>query len=224
MTTCASCGKEIREGDWTCGSCGAPVGGAGGEAGLGPSPAGSVPGYEPQPADYVGPAAYGAPATTPVASSGLSRTLLAVIVLALVAVVAILAVGFFVLRGGSSPFDGTWNASSSSMGVLVISGSGDDSKVKISGADANGEQKSYTVPAHMDGADLVITVDDFVEASGNEAQASQAKAMFESLIKDFRLVFSLQDSTHLKFTVEGTLANGQSANPRTQSIVLTKAK
>ena len=108
------------------------------------------------------------------------------------------------------------------MGAIAISGSGDDFKVKITGADPSGEQKSYSVPAHMDGTDLVITVDDFIKASGNEEQASQAKAAFETIIKDFRLVFTLQDSTHLKMTVEGTLANGQTPNPSSQSIVLTK--
>ena len=35
--------------------------------------------------------------------------------------------------------------------------------------------------------------------------------------------FTLQDATHLKFTVEGTLANGQSPNPTQRSIVLVKA-
>jgi len=223
MATCASCGKEIHDNDWTCGNCGAPVTAAGAGAGSGASPSGHAPSYEPQPAAYGAPTAYGAPAATPAAKGGLSRTTLTIIVVAAVAVVAIIAVWFFLLRGGSSPFDGTWNASSANIGAIVISGSGSNSKVKITGADASGQQKSYTVPAHMDGADLVITVDDFIKASGNAAQASQAKVAFAALIKDFRLVFTLQDSTHLKFAVEGTLANGQSANPSTSSIVLTKA-
>ncbi len=196
---------------------------AGASAGAGGSPSGYAPSYESPPAAYGAPVAYGAPAAAPVAKGGLSRTTVTVLVLAVVAVIAILAVWFFVLRGGSSPFDGTWNASTASVGTIVISGSGDGFKVKMTGTDASGEKKSSVVPAHLDGADLVITVDDFVKASGDAAQAAQLKAIFEAIIKDFRLVFTLQDSTHLKFAVEGTLANGQTPNPSTQSIVLTKA-
>src|SRR5450759_2199528 len=184
MATCASCGKEIRNDDWTCGHCGAPVTGAGAAAGSGASPSGYAPSYEPQPAAYGAPEAYGAAAAPPLAKGGLSHTTLTIILVAAVAVVAILAVWFFFLRGGSSPFDGTWNAGAGGMGAIAISGSSDDFKVKTTSADASGEQKSYTVPAHMDGTDLVITVDDFIKASGNEAQASQAKAAFETIVKD----------------------------------------
>jgi hypothetical protein len=223
MATCPSCGNEIKQGDWVCGHCGAPVAGATVDApaartqgAIAPDPYGYAPGYEPQPA------AAGAGQAS-ASGQGMSRTLLTVLVLAAVAVVAVIAVWFFFLRGNSSPFDGTWNASSSSMGAIVISGSGDDFKVKITGTDASGAKKSTAVPAHLDGADLVITVDDFVKASGDKAQVAQVKAAFEALIKDFRLVFTLQDKTHLKFTVEGTVAGGQSPNPAQRSIVLTRA-
>ena len=219
MATCPSCGKEIKEGDWVCGRSGAPVAGAteGGPAPQGaPDPYGYAPGFEPQPA-----ASGATPA--PTGGQGISRTLLTVLVLAGVAVVAVVAVWFFVLRSNGSPFDGTWNASSASMGTIVISGSGDSFKVKVTSTDASGNKKSTVVPAHMDGADLVITVDDFLKASGDQEKAAQLKAAFETLIKDFRLVFTLQDATHLKFAVEGTLANGQSPNPTQRSIVLTKA-
>jgi hypothetical protein len=218
MASCPSCGTPIKEDDWVCGRCGAPVAGATGD---GPAvqgaadPYGYAPGFEPQPV--------AAGAAGPASGRGISRTLLTVLVLAGVAVVAVVAVWFFVLRGNSSPFDGTWNASGSGVGSITISGSGDDFKLKVTGTDASGNRKSTVVPAHMDGADLVVTVDDFLKASGDKAQAAQLKAAFEALIKDFRLVFTLQDATHLKFTVEGTLANGQSPNPAQRSIVLTKA-
>jgi hypothetical protein len=219
MATCPSCDKEVRDGDWTCGGCGMPVAGAGAPAG-----AGHGTSYTPPQDAYVPPAVYGAPAAAVAPRRGLSRTAVTVLVLALIAVVAIVAVWFFVLRGSSSPFDGTWNAGAGGMGSIVISGSGDELKVKFIGADSSGTQKSYAVPAHMSGSDLVITVDDFVKASGSKAQASQARAVFEALIKDFRLVFTLQDPTHLKMTVEGTLASGQNPNPSQRSVVLTKAE
>jgi hypothetical protein len=218
MATCPSCGKEIKEGDWVCGHCGAPVAGVseGGPAPQSaPDPYGYAPGFEPQPA--------AAGAAAPAGRQSMSRTLLTVLVLAGVAVVAVVAVWFFFLRGGSSPFDGTWNQSGSTSGAITISGSGNDFKLKFASTDASGEKKSAVVPAHLDGADLVVTVDDFIKASGDQAQAAKLKAAFEVLIKDFRLVFTLQDKTHLKFTVEGTLANGQSSNPGQRSIVLVKA-
>jgi hypothetical protein len=217
MTTCASCGKEIRDNDWTCGSCGAAVSGATAGAAQNASTAGYTSSYAP-------PAAYGAPAAAPTARPGLSRSTLTIIMVAAVFVVAIIAVWFFFLRGGSSPFDGTWNAGSSGLGAIVISGSGDDFKVKTTTTDASGAEKSSVVPAHLDGADLVITVDDFVKATGDQAQAAQVKAIFEALIQDFRLVFSLQDSTHLKLTVEGTPTSGQSPPQGQSSIVLVKAQ
>lgn len=216
MTTCPSCGKEIKPGDWICGHCGAPVAGVteGGPATHGaPDPYGYAPGFEPQPA-AAGAAAAG--------EKGMSRTLLTALVLAGVAVLAVVAVWFFFLRGGSSPFDGSWSAGGSNVGTISISGSGDDFKLKITGKDASGETKSTVVPAHMEGADLVVTVDDFIKASGDKQEAAQLKAAFETLIKDFRLVFSLQDATHMKFAVEGTLANGQSPSAAQRSIVLTK--
>ena len=219
MATCPSCGKEIKEGDWVCGRCGAPVAAA---TGGGPAPQGVSDPYVPAPEFEPRPSAAGS-AAVPADRQGMSRTLLTVLVLAGVALLAVIVVWFFFLRGNSSAFDGTWNASTTSIGAVKISGSGDGFKVTITGQDASGQTKSTTVPAHMDGADLVVTVDDFIKASGDKAKAAQLKAAFETLIKDFRLVFSLQDATHLKFSVEGTLANGQSPNPSQSSIILTKA-
>jgi hypothetical protein len=69
----------------------------------------------------------------------------------------------------------------------------------------------------------VITVDDFIKASGNEEQAAQAKAVFETLIKDFRLVFTLNDPSHLQMKVEGTPVGGSAvAQASTSSTVLVK--
>ena len=57
----------------------------------------------------------------------------------------------------------------------------------------------------------------------NEEQAAQAKAVFETLIKDFRLVFTLNDPTHLEMQVEGTPVGGSvAAQASTSSVVLVK--
>jgi hypothetical protein len=60
-------------------------------------------------------------------------------------------------------------------------------------------------------------------AAGNEEQAGQARAAFESVIKDFRLVFTLQDPTHLEMKVEGTPVGGSAvAQDSRSSVVLVK--
>jgi len=225
MATCVSCGKEIPDDDWTCGHCGTPVFGAGAAAGPGAGHSGYAPSYEPQPAAYGAPATYGAPAAEPAAKDGLSRTTLTIIVVAAVAVVAIVAVWFFVVRGsgGASPFFGTWKEPGQGTGTVVIKKHSGDFKVTMSGKDAAGTQKSYTIPAHLAGSSLEITVDDFITATGNEEQAAQAKAVFASMIKDFRLVFTLKDPTHLEMKVEGTAVGGSAAaQASNSSVVLVK--
>ena len=48
--------------------------------------------------------------------------------------------------------------------------------------------------------------------------------MFETIIKDFRLVFTLNDPTHLEMKVEGTPVGGSApAQNAKSSIVLVKA-
>ena len=224
MASCASCGKEIRDDDWTCGQCGAPLARAGAAAGSGAGLSGYAPSYEPA-AAYGTPASYGAPAAAAAANRGLSRTTLTVIIVAAVAVVAILAVWFLFVRGtgGTSPFLGTWNEPNGGTGAVAIKLRSGDFTVTMTGKDAAGTEKTYTIPAHPDGSSLVITVDDFIKASGNEEQAAQAKAVFETMIKDFRLVFTLNDPTHLEMKVEGAPVGGSAAaQPSTNSIVLVK--
>jgi hypothetical protein len=177
-----------------------------------------APGYEP-------PAAYGAPAAAPAAEGGLSRTTLAIIVVAAVAVVAIVAVWFLFVRGtgGTSPFLGTWNEPNGGTATVEIKKKSGDFKVTMSGKDAAGTQKSYTIPAHLTGSSLEITIDDFITATGNEEQAAQAKAAFASMIRDFRLVFTLKDPTHLGMRVEGSPVGGSvAAQASNSSVVLVK--
>jgi hypothetical protein len=203
MATCASCGKDIRDDDWTCGACGAPV------AGAGTSPTGYATSYEPPPDAYTAPAVYGAPAAAPAAKRGLSRSTVTIIFVAALAVVAIIAVWFLFVRG---------------TGVVIKLRSG-DFKVTMTGKDSTGTEKTYTIPAHLAGSSLEITVDDFIKATGNAEQAAQAKVVFETLIKDFRLVFTIKDPTHLEMKVEGSPVGGSAASQASaSSIVLVKVK
>lgn len=204
MTDCPSCGAALKQGDWTCGRCGAPVAGAtqGGSGGAG-APPGSydyVPEYRPQPA----------PAAP--APSGASGAVRLVVIGAAVAVVAVVAVWFFVLRGGPSTsgeeFIGTWNATGSGIGSVLVTRPGDAFSVTLTGSQP---EQTATVPAHIDGDELVITVDDFA-TMGGEGNAERFKDALRALAGDFSIVFSSVDATHLEMRIEGTSAAGQEAD------------
>jgi hypothetical protein len=158
-----------------------------------------LPEYQPQPA------AQGA-----AAKPGPSRLLRLVVILAVVAIIVIIAVWFFLLRGPTTTgeeFLGTWTASTQQgIATVVVSRAGDDAfTVIISGSD---EAEEVTVPAHLDGAELVITMDDFSQIAG-EANAERFRDALEALAGDFRMVFSSVDATHLDLRIVGSSASGQ---------------
>ncbi len=221
MTDCPSCGAALKEDDWTCGRCGAPVAGAGlagapgtggGAGGAPPGSSGSssewLPEYRPQPAT-----AAAAPERS--GSSGLLRL---VIIVAVVAVVAIVAVWFFVLRGPSTSgeeFLGTWTTTQQGITTAEIARSEDAFSLTLSGSQ---ESQKVTVPARLDGADLVVTMDDFSQIAG-ESNAERFKEALKALAGDFRMVFSSVDATHLSLRIVGTSASGQDFD---ETIPLTK--
>ena len=101
------CNAPLKDGDWTCGACGAPVAGAGMAAapGAGDYHA-AYGGGASAPADaYGAPSAWhgapGAAAAAAPASAGSSGLLRLVLIVAVIAVLAIVLVWFFVLRGPS---------------------------------------------------------------------------------------------------------------------------
>jgi hypothetical protein len=189
---------------------------AGGEAG---APAGSsgpssewLPEYQPQPAGAAG--AAGAPARS--SSSGLLRL---IVIIAVVAVVAIVLVWFFLLRGPKTTgeeFLGTWTATTQKgIATAVIARKDDAFSIVLGGEE---EDQQVTVPAHLDGTDLVVTLDDFSQIAG-EANADRFKDALKALAGDFRLVFSSVDATHLSLRIVGTAANGQDFD---ETIPMTK--
>ena len=214
---CPSCGGPIKSGDWTCGRCGAPVAGAAGgppaggtqssDYGAQSDPSPYLPEYQPQPAAAV--------AAAPATSSG---TLRLVIIIAVVALIAVFAVWFFVVRGPSTNGDeflGTWTGAGSITSV-VVARPDDEFKVTLAGGQAS---QKVTVPAHIDGDELVITVDDFATLAG-EANADAFKDTLKALAGDFRLIFRSIDPTHVELRVEGTNSSGQSGDT---TITLVKA-
>ena len=64
------------------------------------------------------------------------------------------------------------------------------------------------MPAHLDGTDLVITMDDFSQIAG-EGNAEAFKATLEALAGDFRMVFSSVDATHLDLRIVGEAPSGE---------------
>ena len=218
MTDCPSCGGPIKAGDWTCGNCGAPVAGAGGApVGAGGAQGGghSAP-SDPSPylPEYQTQAA-GAGAPAPAASSGALRL---VIIFAVVALIAIVAVWFFVIRGpktNGDEFLGTWTGAGSITSV-VVARPDDAFKVTLTGGQTS---QQVTIPAHIDGTELVITIDDFATLAG-EANADAFKDTLKALAGDFRLIFRSVDATHIQLRVEGTNTSGQSGDT---TITLVKA-
>ncbi len=105
MATCPSCGTEARDGAWTCGACGSP---------LGQQPAADTyqePVYDK--AYYEAPTAYGtaAPTIQPLRAGKTTKgsKLPWMVLLAIVAVVAVAGVWFFVLKPvPGKQFLGTW--------------------------------------------------------------------------------------------------------------------
>jgi hypothetical protein len=216
MAECPSCNAPLKEGDWTCGACGAPVAGAGMAAPGAGDPHAAYGGSSGAPAD-----AYGAPsgwsgdygaqpaAAAAAASSDSSGLLKLVVIIAAVAVLAIVLVWFFVLRGPATTgeeFLGTWTATTQTgIATATIAKKDDAFAVTISGSQ---QGQKVTVPAHLDGEDLVITLDDFSQMAG-ETSADQFKAMLEALAGDFRMIFSSVDAENLNLQIIGSSPSGE---------------
>ena len=232
MAECPSCRGPLKDGDWTCGTCGAPVAGAGMAAAPGAGQyagestaytAAGTPAYGASPA-YGGPGEWGPehqpqPAAAAPAATGSSGLLRLVLIVGVIAILAIVLVWFFVLRGPATSgeeFLGTWTATTQQgIATVAITQPDDAFSVTITGSD---QSQTITVPAHLDGTDLVITVDDFSQMAG-EGNADAFKATLEALAGDFKMVFSSVDATHLGLRIVGTAPSGQDYD---QTISLTR--
>jgi hypothetical protein len=216
MAKCPNCDAPLKDGDWTCGACGAPVTGAGTgaasgstdhHAAYGGSASSGVGGYGAPPSqeDYL-PEYRTQPGTaaTGTAKAGASGTLRAVVIVAAIAIVAVIAVWFFVLRGPTTTGDefvGTWTGTTQGgIATATIAKKDDAFAVTLSGSQ---QSQQVTVPAHLDGAELVITLDDFSQMAG-EANADRLKDALKALAGDFRMVFSSVDATDISLRIVGT--------------------
>jgi hypothetical protein len=252
MATCPSCGKEIRDDVWTCGSCGAPVAqtpapDAGGNEespygseGYNPYAAkaeaasaygaGSYGGVEPPGAQYGGGqygaapqdmTAYGTPTpqAAPARPAGLSQAMKLVLVFAGVALIAIVAVWFFVLRdGGGDQFIGTWTAVQSGEGDLVIERGDDGIQVSMIGA---GKEHIGPLQTHLDGDELEIKLEAVGGDDTDKAAVDMVRALFEATIEDFKMVLRFRSAdSRLLMTVSGKskIGGDQTTMPVTEFV------
>jgi hypothetical protein len=148
----------------------------------------------------------------------------AALLAAVAAAVAVALVWSFAVRDPGNPFQGTWAAPAGApiSGTVVVSGPGRHIEATFAGADTSGAAQSFTVRAHRDGEDLVVTADDFADAAGDVADAQRVRDTFAAYVKDFRLVFSPQDAAHLKMTVEGVFVGVIKVSLDRRTVVLTK--
>jgi hypothetical protein len=214
MAKCPNCDAPLKDGDWTCGACGAPVASGGTAAGSGDADyhasyggsgsSGGVYGASSQ-EEYL-PEYRTQPAAA--AKQGSSSTLRLVLIFAAIAIVAVVAVWFFVLRGPTTTgeeFVGSWTATTpNGIATAVVVKQADAFTVKLGGSQ---QGQSVTVPAHLDGKDLVITLDDFSKMAG-EAYADQMKDALKALAGDFRMVFTSVDAGNLSLRIVGTSPSG----------------
>jgi hypothetical protein len=204
MAVCPSCNATLKDGDWTCGACGAPVAGADmapadrrGGSEFVDAYGGGSPYYQPEPA--------GAAASPTRDSSGLLK---AALVIAAIAVLAIVLIWFFFLRGPATTgeeFLGTWTATiHKGIAAAVIVRRDDVFSVTLSGDQAD---QKVTVPAHLDATDLVITVDDFSQMAGAE-KAEALKAALKAIAGDFKIIVSSVSADQLSLRIVGTTPSG----------------
>ena len=230
MATCASCGKEIGGDVWTCGSCGAPVAQTTETAGATEESPYGAEGYNPYAAAAAASSPYGAanyggqepaggqygnapegmtpygtpmPQAAPASSGGLSQAMKLALVFAGVAIVAIVAVWFFVLRGsgGGDQFVGTWTAVKNGEGGLVIERGDDGLQVSMIGAD---KERVGPLKTDLDGDELGIKLEAVGGSDEDQAAVDIVRKLFEATIEDFKLVLRYRSAdSRLLLTVSG---------------------
>ena len=160
---------------------------------------------------------------------GLSKAILIAAVLGIVAVAAVVAVWFCVLRGGPggdlSPFVGDWQ--------LTVPGATVTQTMVIQDADGEGQllfdvqgQQAGPYKLEFDGDRLVTSFEPAEDASEEQKQAADMiQSAFGSMVDDFKMVFA-SDTTEdaLTMTIEGELKGaGSMGDISGQAVTLTRA-
>ena len=220
MATCPTCGTDARDGAWTCGTCGSTL-----------SPTAAADTYQEPAHDkayYDAPTAYGtaAPTTQPLragkTSSGSKLPWL--VALAIVAIVAVCGVWFFVLKPvPGAQFLGTWHAAASATAAkpaytVTITRSGALYLVtETAGTKVLGPFSAALKDGHLEST--------YVYAGHNARQAAAVAATKNAIalaVKDFKVVFTVDQGT-LTIAVQGTPTSSGSTT-LSESVTLTKAE
>ena len=190
MATCGECGKEIRDDAWVCGLCGAPVTNgmtqpeSDGHYEYAQAGAGDYASSQ-----YVPGAAV--VAGSPKRGAGRSPQLVWVVGLGgLVAVLAIVLVWFFVLRGPAAGvgFAGAWRTTTADATEVIIPTQGNGYELSI--ANKDGKSIGPFVTQMVDG-NLTTSLE---ATAGSDVKQQEAAALFKqimgSIYQDFTMVFS----------------------------------
>jgi hypothetical protein len=258
MASCPGCGKNIRDDIWVCGYCGdlvaggvgATSGGAysGAQTALATASAGA-PGAGPyggeQSAGAYAGDAYGAPTpVSPPTSSGkaardgsASRVVLLAAAFGLVAVVAIIGVWFFVLRGGGGDFGayvGQWQlttpGSTAALSLTIQDGDGEPQLMMGATGTYAGQTAVQTAGPYkmeMEDGNLITKLEASDDASeAQKAAADAARAALGAVVDDFKMVFAPGGTPDtLSLSMEGDIqgAGFLGADLGSQAVILTRA-
>jgi hypothetical protein len=160
---------------------------------------------------YQAPTIYGtsAPTIPPLASSrksGDGPSLLKVVLVGgLLAVLAIVAVWFFFLRGDSgAAFVGSWTAADDSLGTVRIEQSGGDMHIFF--VDAKGGKTVGPYKGEVKGDKLKTKLEYAGDDSAQKAASQAFRDLMGAVVDDFGLVFSVSGNS-LMMSIEGDLKN-----------------
>jgi hypothetical protein len=203
MATCSECGREIHDDAWVCGLCGAPV-----TAGESTPDTGSQYEYaEAVPGDYTS-SQYvpGAPVTAGAAPSraGHSQLIWVVGLAGLVAVLAIVLVWFFVLRGPGAGvgFAGTWRTTTADATEVIISAKAGGYELSIAN---KGDKSIGPFITHMVNGNLTTSLEATAASSDKQkAAAALFKQIMGNVYQGFTMIFTQRSSDDtLVLTLQG---------------------
>ncbi len=228
MATCPTCGTDARDGAWTCGTCGSP---------LGPPAAADTcqePAYDK--AYYEAPTAYGtaaptaygtaAPSTQPLRAGKVSKgsRLPWLVALAIVAIVAVVGVWFLVLKPApGARFLGTWHGSGASAktGSIAYTVTITRSGALYLVTETISARKIGPFSATLKGGHLESTYGYAGHDATQAAMLAAARNMMAAAVRDFKVVFTVDQGT-LTIAVQGAPTSSGSTT-LSESVKLTKA-
>lgn len=208
MATCATCNHDNPDGAWSCASCGQPLSSAASGGGSGYDYSEPVRDHD----YYQAPTIYGtsAPTIPPLASSRKSgdgsNVLKVALIGGLIAVVVIVAVWFFFLKGASgAAFVGTWQATGGDPTTVRIEQPGGDMHIFITVP--NGQQTMGPFKGEIKRGKLQTRLEYAGDDDAQRIAADMYKGIMGAVVDNFALVFSVSGDK-LTMKIEGNPKKG----------------